>query len=237
MSTINNENLRTNQLNDIEFKTLDINPILKTRIIQEAFQLFDINENGVIEQNEIKVLLKGLNEGIDEKKIQEFIKAIDKDLNQEVSLEEFTDMMMGKEFTNVISMERHIQSIFDAYDKDEDGFISLDDIENAGKDLETDILAPDEMQLLIKFAKNMALQKNITSNVHSTNTISKEEFINLLLNVDFLYEVPEEVVYANNNKGNMAQGSTSNLISLGGDRSSNNISGAEDVGNMGEGDI
>jgi centrin-3 len=210
------------ELDDIEFKTLDINPVLKTRIIQEAFHLFDINENGVIEQNEFKTLLKSLHEGVDEKKLAEFIKSIDKDLNQVVSLEEFTEMMMKSEFTNVMSLDQHVTSIFEAYDKDEDGFISLEDIENAGKDLETDLLTTDEMQLMFKFAKNMAVQKGITGN-RSSELISKEEFVNFLLNVEFLYEVPEENINRKMTKKNTIAMSSSNLFTVS-DKELNNIS-------------
>jgi Ca2+-binding EF-hand superfamily protein len=201
------------QIDDIEFKTLDINPILKTRIIQEAFMLFDINGNGVIEHNEVKVLLKSLQEDVDDKKIAEFIKSIDKDLNQEVSLEEFTDMMMKFEFNNVMAMNRHVASIFDSYDKDEDGFISIKDIEDAGKDLETDLLTPDEMELLIKFSKNMASKKGIEGN-SSNKLISKEEFTNFLLNVEFLYEVPDEDIYVMPKAKQSKLQSNSNIFSV-----------------------
>lgn len=179
-------------LNDFEFKTLDINPIVKTSIIYDAFDVFDIDNNGVVDLEEFKKLIKSLDETADDKKIMEFMKTIDKDMNQEINIDEFHDMMMKYQFSNNMLITKHLQNIFDSYDRDGDGYISVKDMEDAGTEYDdkTQLLNSEDISLLMKFSKSLARENNLRE--HENEGISKDEFMNLLLSIDFLQEIKKE---------------------------------------------
>lgn len=179
-------------LNDFEFKTLDINPIVKTSIIYDAFDVFDIDNNGVVDLEEFKKLIKSLDETADDKKIIEFMKTIDKDMNQEINIDEFHDMMMKYQFSNNMLISKHLQNIFDSYDRDGDGYISVKDMEDAGTEYDdkTQLLNSEDISLLMKFSKSLARESNLRE--HENEGISKDEFMNLLLSIDFVQEVKKE---------------------------------------------
>jgi Ca2+-binding EF-hand superfamily protein len=186
-------------LNDFEFKTLDINPLIKTSIIYDAFDVFDIDNNGVVDLEEFKKLIKSLDETADDKKITDFMRTVDKDLNQEINIDEFHDMMMKYQFSNNLLITKHLQNIFDSYDRDGDGFISIKDLEDAGTEYDdkTQLLNSEDISLLMKFSKSLARQSNLRE--HESEGISKDEFMNLLLSIDFLQEIKKEDIETNFN--------------------------------------
>jgi Ca2+-binding EF-hand superfamily protein len=181
-------------IDDFEFKTLDINPLIKKAIIYDAFDVFDKNKDGVVDFEEFKKLLKSLDETIDDKKILELMKAVDKDLNQEINIDEFYDMMIRDQFSNNLIISKHLQNIFEFYDRDGDGYISSKDIEDAGMEYDdkTQLLNTDDISLLLKFAKLFASESELRE--HDKEGMSKDEFLNLLLRIDFLHEVKKEHV-------------------------------------------
>jgi Ca2+-binding EF-hand superfamily protein len=184
--------MKGSDLNDFEFKSLDINPIIKTSIIYDAFDVFDIDNNGVVDIEEFKKLIKSLDETADDKKILDYMKVVDKDLNQEINIDEFHDMMMKYQFSNNVLITKHLQSIFDSYDRDGDGYISTKDIEDAGTEYDdkTQLLNSEDISLLMKFSKSLARDSNIRE--HDNEGISRDEFMNLLLSIDFLQEIKKE---------------------------------------------
>merc|ERR1712232_125775 len=62
--------------------------------IRDIFRQFDIDGDGIIDYDELKLLMKALN--MNEKYFNAFRLAIDKDMDFEVGYDEFVDWALGK---------------------------------------------------------------------------------------------------------------------------------------------
>lgn len=171
---------------DLEFKEVDVTLLIKNYMIKEAFNMFDENKSGDIDRREFKKLMLTLGLEIDDKKINELMREIDKDGSGSIDLEEFTKMMHKYQFSKDSPIAQHLESAYNLYDKDSDGFISVKDIQKVGEEFEG-VYSTEEAETMLAMCKHFARNSNVKPN--DSNTISKEEFINMLLAVNFIEEV------------------------------------------------
>lgn len=89
-------NATNNTINFDDFKKIII-ALLPTRDtrkeLEEAFQLFDIDHTGKISSRNLKEVISDLGQTLTEQEISEIISEADKDMDGEISLEEFIDLI------------------------------------------------------------------------------------------------------------------------------------------------
>jgi Ca2+-binding EF-hand superfamily protein len=186
-------------VDDIELKKLELQPDIRQAIIREAFKMFDADGSCEIDAKEFKKLVKSLGLEMNNKKIKELMKKIDVNGSGTIDMEEFTQMMLSYQFNKESPVEAHLENAFNLYDKDQDGIISQEDLIKVSQELE-DILALEEANLLISFAKNLG--KELKKEERVSNGITKEEFYNLLVKLGFLIEIKEDPNAININERN-----------------------------------
>ena len=173
----------------LEFNYVDINPIMLDLMVRETFSMFDENKSGDIDKAELSKLLEVLGIELNEKKLLELMRDLDKQGNGTISYDEFVNLMSKLEFGNA---ETHLESAFNEYDKDMDGEVSLDDLLKVSKELDEVPINKNEAILMIAFFKYFSVEKKNENNeeVNSeeiTNVnITKEEFIYALTRLNFL---------------------------------------------------
>lgn len=200
---------------DIELKKLELQPDIRQAIIREAFKMFDTDGSCEIDAKEFKKLVKSLGLEMNNKKIKELMKKIDVNGSGTIDMEEFTAMMLSYQFNKESPVEAHLENAFNLYDKDQDGIISQEDLIKVSQELE-DILAMEEANLLISFAKNLGKE---LKRDEKSNGISKEEFYNLLFKLGFLIEIKEDPngninTNMNNDKNNSHKNGDTNAVSF-----------------------
>lgn len=191
---------------DIEFKNLDITQLVKNFMIREAFSIFDEDKSGDIDHKEFKNLINTLGWGISETKMIELMKEIDKDGSGTIDYEEFSKMMNNYQFTKDSPTSQHLESAFNLYDKDGDGYINAEDIQKVGEEIDG-VMSTKDADLFIQMVKFFSKSKNIKQQ-HSSK-ISKEEYINFLYSINFLEEVKID-----KNKSDLASSSLINKNSV-----------------------
>jgi len=191
---------------DIEFKNLDITQLVKNFMIREAFSIFDEDKSGDIDHKEFKNLINTLGWGISETKMIELMKEIDKDGSGTIDYEEFSKMMNNYQFTKDSPTSQHLESAFNLYDKDGDGYINAEDIQKVGEEIDG-VMSTKDADLFIQMVKFFSISKNIKQQ-HSSK-ISKEEYINFLYSINFLEEVKID-----KNKSDLASSSLINKNSV-----------------------
>lgn len=79
---------------------------------------------------------------------------------QEINIDEFHDIII--QFSNNMLISKHLQNIFDSYDKDRDGYIPIKDIEDAATEYDdkTQLLNSENISILMKFSKSHARENN-----------------------------------------------------------------------------
>lgn len=171
---------------DIEFKDLDINPLIKDYMIREAFDMFDEDHSGEIDKREFSKLIMSLGLELNEKRINELMKEMDKDGSGTIDFDEFREMMSNFQFGKESPIQQHLESAFNDYDKDMDSFITAEDFKKVSEELDTITVSKEEANMFISFCKHFGKEKGIQS--LREDAVSKEEFINALISVNFLIE-------------------------------------------------
>lgn len=182
--------LRTSQNDDLEFKNIDINPLIKDFMIREAFYMFDVDHSGDIDKKEFTKLLTTLGLELNDKRILELMKEMDKDGSGTIDFEEFSVMMGKFQFGKECPIQQHLENAFNDYDKDMDGLISIEDFRKVSEELDAIPVTKEESNLFINFCKYFGKEKGIPS-LHD-NGITKEEFMNLLISINFLIDSKKE---------------------------------------------
>lgn len=101
--------------------------------IREAFNLFDTDGNGTIDPKELKEAMQTLGFEAKNQTIYQMISDIDKDGTGDINFEEFLDLMTAG-ITNTDSKE-DVQKVFNLFDDDKTGYISLQNLKRVSKDL------------------------------------------------------------------------------------------------------
>jgi Ca2+-binding EF-hand superfamily protein len=175
---------------DISFKNFQLNPIVKTAMIREAFKLFDSDNSGEIDPMEFEKLVRSLGIDLDKQKIKDLYKEIDKNRSNSIDLDEFTEMMIKFQFSNDQNIKLHLENTFNNYDFNCDGFIDKDDLIKVSKSLEESVNI-EEMEALIAIMKQFAIEDKVGDNP-DMDKLSKEEFEHALNRLSFIEEVIKE---------------------------------------------
>jgi Ca2+-binding EF-hand superfamily protein len=175
---------------DVNFKNFQLNPLVKSSMIREAFRLFDTDNSGEIDPYEFEKLVKSLGIELDKQKIKELYKEIDKNRSNTIDLEEFTEMMLKFQFSNDVPLELHIENTFNNYDYNCDGFIDKEDLMKVSKEL-GEIVLVEDMEMLITIMKQFAIEDKVGDNTQM-DKVSKEEFKHALNRLSFIEEVNKE---------------------------------------------
>eukprot|EP01083_Nonionella_stella_P216810 778888_1 len=96
--------------------------------LKVAFNLFDKDQNGVIDQNELTTVLKTLGQTISKEEIEEMVAAVDQNDDGEIDFNEFVTMMEKRMFLPSNTLE--YQDAFKFFDKNGDGFIDFNELKD-----------------------------------------------------------------------------------------------------------
>jgi Ca2+-binding EF-hand superfamily protein len=178
-------------IDDISYKSYQLNPLVKTTMIKEAFHMFDADGSGEIDTSEFEKLVISLGIELDKNKIRDLYKEIDSNRSGTIDLVEFTEMMIRYQFNKDNPIEFHLENTFNNYDINCDGFIDKNDLMRVSKELDEPNTNIDEMDLLIKVMKMFAVRDGIKGN-NDADKVSREEFVNALNRLHFIEEVIKE---------------------------------------------
>lgn len=132
------------------------------RDLTEAFQMFDINGDGKISRVELGTILRSLGETLTETELDLMIKDVDVDGDGEIDLQEFIKlncdtMTRGAVMNSNIAGEEEevaateaLQSAFDVFDSDHDGFISAGELHRVLSSLGDDHISVDDCRYMIR---------------------------------------------------------------------------------------
>ena len=139
--------------------------------IREAFNLFDTDGSGTIDPKELKSAMQSLGFEAKNATIYQMISDIDKDGSGAIDFEEFLDMMTAK-ISDKDSKE-DIQKVFNLFDADSKGSITLRDLQRVAKEL-GETMTEAELLEMIERADSDA-----------DGNISAEDFFNILTRKNF----------------------------------------------------
>jgi len=139
--------------------------------IREAFNLFDTDGSGTIDPKELKSAMQSLGFEAKNATIYQMISDIDKDGSGAIDFEEFLDMMTAK-ISDKDSKE-DIQKVFNLFDADSKGSITLRDLKRVAKEL-GETMTEAELLEMIERADSDA-----------DGNISAEDFFNILTRKNF----------------------------------------------------
>lgn len=91
-----------------------------------AFNLFDKDHNGAIDQNELQTVLKTLGQNISKEETEEMMSSVDINNDGEIDFNEFVQMMENRMFLPSNTME--YQDAFKFFDKNGDGVIDFNEL-------------------------------------------------------------------------------------------------------------
>ena len=94
--------------------------------IKQTFDLFDKDENGTIDREELSEVFKSLGQHFTEAELTDMIQEVGTDQSDAVNFEEFLELMRRR--SRVADIEEEMIEAFKVYDRDCDGKISLQDL-------------------------------------------------------------------------------------------------------------
>ncbi|CAI4229708.1 unnamed protein product [Auanema sp. JU1783] len=94
--------------------------------LREVFKEFDKNGDGRITREELEVALMQLGEKPSRPKVEAMIQQADTDGNGCIDIDEFLNVLR-KQFVDP-KEEKELRQVFNVFDKNQDGLISLDDL-------------------------------------------------------------------------------------------------------------
>ncbi|XP_073123802.1 uncharacterized protein [Henckelia pumila] len=95
--------------------------------IYEAFKLFDKNGDGKISIEELGSVLRCLYPNVTVEELREMIREVDTDGNGTIEFQEFFNLMV-KKMKETDANHDDLREAFNAFDKDQDGYISPDEL-------------------------------------------------------------------------------------------------------------
>merc|ERR1712193_443113 len=114
--------------------------------IKEAFDLFDTDGSGNIDQKELKVAMRALGFEPKKEEIKKMISDIDKDGSGTIDFNEFLEMMTAK--MSEKDSREEILKAFRLFDDDETGFITLKNLRRVAKEIGEN-MTDEELQEMI----------------------------------------------------------------------------------------
>ena len=118
-------------------------------MFEEVFEACDMNQDGHIDQGELRQVLERHWEGVTvtEERIQRMIAAVDDDNDGRINFGEFIAMMKAR--TLAQSLRDTMTEMFRAFDADNDGFITSEELRRV-LDRVGDSLTQEQTQLIIR---------------------------------------------------------------------------------------
>lgn len=168
------------------FKKYEFNTLVNSELIIESFKIFDENRTDDLDRQEFKKLMIALGSDIDDKQINELYNKVDSDKSGTIDLNEFNSMMINHNFNKNTPVQYVLEKCFDLYDKDNDGYIDMFDLQKVGDEFE-EFSASEDLELLVKLVKDFAMEAGLPPN-DEPNKINKEEFINAMIKLQFVKE-------------------------------------------------
>lgn len=101
--------------------------------LRQAFDLFDTDCNGTIDPKELRAAMQSLGFETKNQTIYQIIQDIDKESTGEINFDEFLDLMT-KRLAGSDTRE-DIQKIFELFDDDKTGYISLQNLKRVAHEL------------------------------------------------------------------------------------------------------
>lgn len=108
------------QLDEYEYNT-----------IKNAFDLFDVDKNGTISANELKLALKKIGLDAEDKFLSIFIDELDSNKNGILDFDEFLEFALKR--VDEKDSKEEIQKIFNYYDSNSKGYITKEDLNDIAK--------------------------------------------------------------------------------------------------------
>merc|ERR1711920_611733 len=135
--------------------------------IREAFKLYDTDESGTIDADELKVAMRAMGFEPKRDEVRRMIMESDRDGSGTITLETFQSVMAGKMRSR--DPKEEAVKAFRLFDDDETGAISLKNLRRVAKELGEN-MTDDELQLIIDYC-----------DLDQRGQISMEDFCNVLL--------------------------------------------------------
>ena len=115
--------------------------------ILEAFKLFDKDDSGYIDTEELKDAMRALGFVYDKKKVKELMEQADKDGSGQIDQDEFKALMAR--YISQRNPKDELAKAFKMYDDDDNGTISEENLMKVAQELEQDV-TEDEIRLMLK---------------------------------------------------------------------------------------
>jgi calmodulin len=195
-----NINLAAFRLKESKFLNYEFNNLVNSQLIIESFNIFDEDRTSDLDRKEFKKLMYALGSELDDKAINDLYNKVDADKSGTIDLNEFNSMMLSHNFNRNTPINYILEQCFDLFDKDNDGFIDTNDFQKVGDEFE-DFTKFEDIEILIKIIKEFAKEEGMFDNLEDTR-VSKEEFINMLIKMQFITEKKKKLTTEENGETN-----------------------------------
>ena len=101
--------------------------------LRQAFDLFDTDGNGTIDPKELRAAMQSLGFEAKNQTIYQIIQDIDKEKTGEINFDQFLELMTRRLAGS--DTKEDIQKIFELFDDDKTGYISLQNLKRVAQDL------------------------------------------------------------------------------------------------------
>ncbi|CBI34166.3 hypothetical protein VitviT2T_021291 [Vitis vinifera] len=136
---------------------------------QEAFCLFDMDGDGCITLDELATVMKSLEHSTTKEELQTMMDEVDVDGNGTIEFGEFLNLMARK--MKESEAEEELKEAFKVFDKDQDGYISANELRNVMFNL-GERLTDEEAEQMIREA-----------DLDGDGQVNYEEFVRMMLAV------------------------------------------------------
>jgi centrin-3 len=134
--------------------------------IQEAFELFDTEKSGMIDESELKVAMRALGFMVRRPEVRRIMQERDHDNNGKIGFEEFVDIVASKIASR--DPDEEIEASFQLFDCDNTGAISFNNLCQVADELGEDMDAEELKAMLHEFDNDQ------------DGLISKFEFLDIM---------------------------------------------------------
>lgn len=127
--------------------------------LTEAFKMFDLNGDGKISRHELGTVLRSLGESMTDADLEQMIRDVDVDGDGEIDLQEFINLnatdSAGAAPSSDAAGDGHpgvneaLQSAFNVFDSDKDGYISAGELHKVLSSLGDDHVSLDDCRYMI----------------------------------------------------------------------------------------
>ena len=154
------------EVSNVERPQADLRSDLRDSVVKdlaEAFKIFDRNGDGKISSVELGAVLRSLGENLSEAELEQMIKDVDEDGDGEIDLQEFINLNSHESKRGAASshdgeagvdssssVTEALQSAFDVFDSNKDGFISAPELHRVLSGLGDDHVSMDDCRYMIR---------------------------------------------------------------------------------------